>query len=285
MEDRQKVFNAFHGLAHAGTRATGRLIAARAMWRGMNFDLAAWVRDCQACCRGKVTAQPAAPVQSIAVLAKRFSHVHFDLVGPLPVVADSSTYLLTMVDRTTRWLEAAPSCTMEAAVCTDAFIATWVTRFGVPATVTTDRGRQFSSAVLSTLCQLNIQHMETTAYHPQSNGMVERTHCQLKDALRARLAGPRWPEHLPWVLFGLRAAPKDDSGLSSAELVLGMPLTLPRTARGGGGRKGWRRRVVAGVYIAEACSVPGLHYTGLSCFWTCLQLDVSTVLHRGLSCS
>jgi transposase InsO family protein len=91
----------------------------------------------------------------------------------------------------------------------------------------TDRGRQFSSAVWSTLCRrLNIQHIETTAYHPQSNGMVERTQRQLKDELCARLAGPRWPEHLPWVLFSLRAAPKEDSGLSSAELV-GLPLTLP----------------------------------------------------------
>jgi hypothetical protein len=45
--------------------------------------------------------------------------------------------------------------------------------------------------------------------------------------LRARLAGNRWPEHLPWVLFGLRAAPKEDSAVSSAELVFGAPLTLP----------------------------------------------------------
>jgi hypothetical protein len=44
--------------------------------------------------------------------------------------------------------------------------------------------------------------------------------------LRARLAGNRWPEHLPWVLFGLRAAPKEDSAISSAELVFGAPLTL-----------------------------------------------------------
>ncbi len=98
----------------------------------------------------------------------------------------------------------------------------------MPATVTTDRGRQFSLAVWSTVYQrLNIQHIETTAYHPQSNKMVKRTHRQLKDVLRARLAGPRWPEHLPWVLFGLRAVPKEDSGLSSAKLVFGMPLTLP----------------------------------------------------------
>jgi hypothetical protein len=57
--------------------------------------------------------------------------------------------------------------------------------------------------------------------------MIERAHRQLKDSLRSRLAGVYWPQHLPWVLLGLRAAPKEDSGTSSAELVLGAPLTLP----------------------------------------------------------
>ncbi len=57
--------------------------------------------------------------------------------------------------------------------------------------------------------------------------MVERAHRQLKDALRARLTGSAWPQHLPWVLLGVRAAPKEDSGLSSAELVFGAPLSLP----------------------------------------------------------
>ncbi len=67
----------------------------------------------------------------------------------------------------------------------------------------------------------------TTAYHPQANGMIERAHRQIKDALRVRLAGPSWPEHVPWVLLGLRAAPKEDSAVSSAELVFGSPLILP----------------------------------------------------------
>jgi hypothetical protein len=67
----------------------------------------------------------------------------------------------------------------------------------------------------------------TTAYHPQANGLVERTHRQLKDALRARQAGVDWPAHLPWVLLGLWAAPKEVSGLSSAEAVSGQPLVMP----------------------------------------------------------
>ena len=67
----------------------------------------------------------------------------------------------------------------------------------------------------------------TTSYHPQANGMVERAHRQLKDSLRAREASADWPDHLPWVLLGLLAAPKESSGYSSAQLVLGQPLVLP----------------------------------------------------------
>jgi hypothetical protein len=56
---------------------------------------------------------------------------------------------------------------------------------------------------------------------------VERFHRRLKDSLRARLAAANWPQHLPWVMLGLRAAPQEDSGVSAAELVFGAPLTLP----------------------------------------------------------
>jgi hypothetical protein len=91
VEDRKAVFNAFHGLVQVGTCAIQRLIAARAIWRGMNSDVAAWVRDCQHYCRGKMTGQPSAPVQPIQVPGKRFSHVHVDLVGPLQVAEDGYT--------------------------------------------------------------------------------------------------------------------------------------------------------------------------------------------------
>jgi hypothetical protein len=115
-----------------------------------------------------------------------------------------------------------------ATECADAFVATWVARFGVPATITTDRGTQFTSAVWSCLCRtLQIKHITTSAYHPQSNGMIERFHRQLKEALRSRQCGTAWAEHVPWVMLGLRAAPKEESGVSAAEAVYAQPLMLP----------------------------------------------------------
>ena len=165
-------------------------MSARVVWRGMASDLAAWCRACQQCQRAKVTKQPAAPVQPIPIPQSRFSHVHVDLVGPLPVSSDSFTYILTIIDRTTRWLEAVPLKDMTASTCSAAFMSSWVARFGMPATLTSDRGTQFSSATWQQLCsRLGIQHIMTTSYHPQANGMEETVHRQLKDALRAREAG------------------------------------------------------------------------------------------------
>ena len=90
------------------------------------------------------------------------------------------------------------------------------------------RFTQFTSAVWAILCkQLGIQHLTTTAYHPQANRMIERFHRQLKDSLRARLAASDWLSHLPWILLGLWSAPKEDHNVSSAELLCGVPLTLP----------------------------------------------------------
>jgi hypothetical protein len=79
-------------------RATRRLISARFVWRGMAKDINAWCRDCQTCQRGKVTKQPAAPLQKFPVPSKRFSHVHVDLVGPLPSSEDGHVYIFTIIN-------------------------------------------------------------------------------------------------------------------------------------------------------------------------------------------
>ncbi len=225
---RRSVFQAIHGIAHPGVRATRRLVAARFTWRGLSSDIGKWCKECADCERAKVTKQPAAPLAPFPEPARRFAHVHLDIVGPLPVSAAGFTHILTMIDRSTRYLEAVPLKSTSTEACLEAFTANWLARFGVPARLTTDRGVQFTSHAWDVFCKaLGIDHIMTTAYHPQAHGMIERTHRQLKDALRARLAGVSWPEHLPWVLLGLRAAPKEISDISSAELVHGSPLVLP----------------------------------------------------------
>ena len=224
----KRVFEVIHSLAHPGIRASRRMISTRFVWKGMAADIGRWCRECAACQRAKVTVQQAAPVQPIPVPAQRFSHIHTDLVGPLPTSAAGHSFVMTIIDRSTRWVEVVPLTSTTATACADALVAGWISRFGVPATITTDRGVQFTSAVWAILCKrLGIKHLTTTAYHPQANGVIERFHRQLKDSLRARLAASDWLSHLPWILLGLRSAPKEDHNISSAELLYGVPLTLP----------------------------------------------------------
>ncbi|KAK3734969.1 hypothetical protein RRG08_038991 [Elysia crispata] len=138
------------------------------------------------------------------------------------------THLLTIIDRTTRWPELIPMVQTSTTDCAIALIRHWIARFGVPLDMTSDRGPQFTSALWNEVAnKLGIQVHRTTAYHPQSNGLVERFHRTLKAALKARLQGPRWTDELPWVLLGLRTVPKEDLDTSSAELVYGEPLTVP----------------------------------------------------------
>ncbi len=80
---------------------------------------------------------------------------------------------------------------------------------------------------LASTCEmLNISHKQTTAYHPESNGAVERLHRCLKNTLCTHAVVATWSEELPFVLLGLRAQPRKDTGLSPAEAVFGALIVL-----------------------------------------------------------
>ncbi|KAK3701031.1 hypothetical protein RRG08_063284 [Elysia crispata] len=165
--------------------------------------------------------------KSTVCLIPGFRSLHVDLVGPLPE-SHGMTYLLTVIDRFTRWPEAVPLPDAQASTCASALLYHWVARFGVPEDITSDRGRQFTSALWTQLSSLlGINANTTTAYHPQANGMVERLHRQLKASLKARTTSSNWFDELPMVLLGIRSSWRVDPGCSPAELVYGSTLCIP----------------------------------------------------------
>jgi hypothetical protein len=201
---RQAAIRSLHNVHHPGVRATCRLVSAVFCWPHMKKETTAAARSCLGCQRGKTHHHVRLQPEHIPVPQRRFAHLHVDLVGPLPQSA-GMTYLFTMVDRTTRWPEVVPLSSTTTAYCAHALLTGWIQRFGVPSTITSDRGPQFTSAVWAALCSLlSINRSTTTAYHPQSNSIVERFHRRLKDALRARAAGADWMKHLSLVLLGVR---------------------------------------------------------------------------------
>jgi transposase InsO family protein len=116
-----------------------------------------------------------------------------------------------------------------------AFLQGWLSRYGLPSDISSDRGAQFTSdlwADLTTLLGTKLHH--TTAYHPQSNGLVERFHCRIKDSLKAKCQVSSWSIELAWTMLGIQTTLKEDLGTTSAELVFGEQLTVPREFVGHG---------------------------------------------------
>jgi cleavage and polyadenylation specificity factor subunit 1 len=223
---RRQVFNSLHSLSHPGVKATQKMVKQRFVWKNILRDCASWCRSCIQCQKSKVGRHTKAPLRNFSLPTSRFAHVHIDVVGPLPLIR-GKRYLLTCIDRFTRWPEAIPIEDQTAEVVTRAFLEGWIARFGVPEIITTDRGTNFQSNLFCTFSRfLGADKVRTTAYHPQANGMVERFHRQLKAALMTRLP-QSWLDAVPFVLLGIRASVKEDLGLSSADLVYGSALRLP----------------------------------------------------------
>ncbi|XP_068234236.1 uncharacterized protein [Palaemon carinicauda] len=152
----------------------------------------------------KVSGHTESGVGDFSQPKRRFGHIHMDIMRPLPP-SGSARYLLTIVDRSNRWLGATTMSEATTHACAKALLSSWISRFDVPDDITTDQGFAFLSEIWLSLANvMGTTLHSTTAYNPAVNGMVERTHRTLKVALMARYGEP-----------------------SPAEKVYGESLTVP----------------------------------------------------------
>ena len=234
---RRSVFERYHNLSHPGLKGSLRLIKARYFWPDMDRQIKTWVKECVACQEAKVHRHTKTATGEFHLPSSRFETVHIDIVGPLPPSSQhgqpfpaTHRYLLTCIDRATRWVEVAPITDITATSVANALLETWIARFGVPLYVVTDRGAQFEAELFQLLAEMiGFHRLRTCAYRPQSNGMIERFHRTLKTALKARKED--WLKSLPIILLGLRAMP-NESGASPFTAVTGGMLLCPKLCLG-----------------------------------------------------
>ena len=222
---RKSVFKLFHHPAHPSAKVTDRVIRKRYVWPSMRRDVSDWCKACHECQQSKISRHNRLLPSQITAPDGRFRHVHMDIVGPLPV-CNGFKYCLTIIDRFSRWPEAIPLSNIEAPTVCRAFFDNWVSRYGAPETLTTDQGSQFESQLFAALLQLiGCNRIRTTAYHPASNGMIERWHRSLKAAIMCH-SDRDWSRSLSTVLLGLRTNVLD-IGSSPAEFTFGTTLRIP----------------------------------------------------------
>ena len=136
-EWRRVVFSLMHNLTHTGPWATVRHVAKRYIWPEMSKQLTRWAQECHECQQSK-TQRPIEPgVQDFEVPKKHFTVVHTDVVGPLPM-SNGFKYVLTAINRTTRYLVAQSMEDASAKSCAKAFINWWQQHFSLPAEIVLD---------------------------------------------------------------------------------------------------------------------------------------------------
>ena len=225
---RKRIFDAIHGLGHPGVERTRQAITAKFVWPSIRADVTRWARECLACQRAKVRRHTIPPIGDFAVPPKRFQHWNVDLVT-MPE-SNGFKYLFTAVDRLSRWPVAIPLCDITTQSVIDAFAYGIVAIFGVPESITTDNGSQFTSAMWKQLMDVwGIRSHFTTTYHPEANGLVERFHRRLKESLKALSTEEpeQWFWKLPCSLLAIRTTLKPDIGASPSDLVFGEGLAVP----------------------------------------------------------
>ena len=223
----EQIIKLCHGICHYSANRTINEVTNRYFWKSMKKITKDYCRRCVDCQQSKIIRHTITKPVQIEIPTGRFIHINMDIVGPLPVSKNSGNrYLLTCIDRFSRWAEAWPIQDISAETVAKKFVNEWVSRYGVPEKVTTDRGSQFQSELYRNFAKLlGVELISTSAYNPRANGMVERFHRTMKTAIKASAAD--WEEVLPLIMLGLRTIVREDLKASSAELLYGEKLRIP----------------------------------------------------------
>ena len=112
------------------------------------------------------------------------------MVGPLKGGTHKQKYLLVMVDKFTKWIEAKPVKTTESGPVID-FISRVVHRYGIPHSIIIDNVTNFTGDEDKLWCKnMGIKHDCASVYHPQTNGQVEQANGLIMSGIKPRLCGP-----------------------------------------------------------------------------------------------
>ncbi len=232
---RQRLFIQAHSgplSAHLGAERTLAILSRHYHWPGIRRDVTSWCQACAVCATSRPPpARYHGRMKSVSAAAP-MDLVSIDILSGLPLATDGSKCLLVAVDHMTKWVEAFPLPNEEASTCMQALYAGFFSRFGLPAQLHSDQGRNFESRLVAELTQLaGIRRTRTTPFHPRSDGITERMNRTILTMLRATAHDNPliWPEALPAILAAYRMTPHSSTGVSPNMAMLGREVLCPCT--------------------------------------------------------
>jgi hypothetical protein len=221
---------------HRGMNKTYEAIKQHYYWPKMKEEVEEYVRKCTKCQLNKVLrAKRKAPMEITTTASHPFEKCSLDIVGPLIESETGNKYILTFQDELSKFIVAIPLPQQDAETVAKAFVLNIVLKFGAPATILTDQGSNFLSNLFKNTCKLlGIKKIQTTAFHPESNGGLERSHRVLAEYLRhyVREDQSNWDEFVPYAAYVYNTTIHTATECTPFELVYGFKSEMPSALRG-----------------------------------------------------
>ncbi|KAI5717968.1 hypothetical protein M8J77_014305 [Diaphorina citri] len=217
--------------AHFGVEKTYARLTKHYYFPGMWNKVNDYVRTCKAC--QEVKSPPLKPpgLMNSHPSDGPWQRVYMDLMGPYPRSSRNNVYILVIEDQFTKWVELTALRVASAQVVMEQFKKLVLHRYGAPSVVFTDNGTPFVNNLMSQLLRdLNIQHMRTPPYFPQSN-LVERKNRDLKRLIRTYTDARQrnWDVHLSEFAFAINTTVHSSTGYTPALLNFGRELPSSNT--------------------------------------------------------
>lgn len=248
----------------------------------MYADTKNWVASCKSCAeRKQPKGSPAGELQPTSV-SRPWQRLGIDFVGPLPTTKRGNCYILVFVDYLTKYGMAFATSNHEALTVAKLLVNEVILRFGSPEELLSDRGAEFMSVLIREVCNVfAAKKIFTTAYHPQTNGLVEHLNGSLKQILSMYVdaAQDDWDEYLAAALYAYNTAKQESTGFTPFSLLFGHESNTPAdvaygvqlTSSGPSGVLQWRDRLVevlaqtreiAKARVEKAQQKQAQHYDG-----------------------
>ena len=199
-------------------------------WPNMRADIRKWCQSCLVCASRHVGQAQKPPLSPIPV-AGPFDCIGVDIIQ-FPCSYDGNKYAVVFMDYLTKWPEVFAIADQKAETVARALVEV-VSRHGVPAKLLSDRGANFLSDLLHEVyVLLGIRKINTSAYHPQTDGLVERFNRTLTDMLAKTVdhCGRDWDRRIPYVLYAYRTCVQESTQESPFYLLYGRDARLPTEA-------------------------------------------------------
>ena len=213
-----------------GIHKTFERINDRYYWPDSLRDVQKYIKACIHCQMKKdPLSKPAGYLQSIPVHGA-FHTIGMDYLGPFTVSNRQNEYLIVAIDHLTKWIETRAVRAATAANAAKFFVEQIVLRHGAPIRLLTDRGQHFVATLMQHITILiGVEHVTTTSYHPQCNGLTERMNKTLAVAMSHYVNDTHkdWDLHVPFITFCINTSIQDTTQFSPFELVYGRKPTLP----------------------------------------------------------